>query len=267
MTQSDFKIWVDTHCHLNLDAFDADRSAVIHAAREADVGRILIPGIDLATSIQARNIAEQHDGAFFACGVHPNTNTAVDDALLAELKILARHERCAAIGEIGLDYYWDDSPRELQLANLRAQLDLAEALDKPVILHCRDAFDELYPIAANWSARNPKNRGVFHAFDGSPAEAALVTRANFFVGLGGAVTFKNKPVRREMARLVPLEKVILETDAPYLTPTPHRGKRNLPSYIPLIGAFLAELRDVSIETIRAVTTANAFELFHLTQSY
>lgn len=263
MTQLNNNIWVDTHCHLNLDAFDPDRGAVFAAARGANVGRILIPGIDWISSIQAKDISEQQDGVFFACGVHPNTHIEVDADLIAEFETLARHERCAAIGEIGLDYYWDDSPRELQLANLRAQLDLAEALDKPVILHCRDAFDELYPIAANWSARNPKNRGVFHAFDGDAAQAALVTQANFYIGLGGAITFKNKPVRREMAQAVPLKKIVLETDAPYLTPTPYRGKRNLPSFIPLIGEFLAELRAESVDTIRAATTANAFELFGL----
>ncbi len=260
MTQLD-NIWVDTHCHLNLDAFDADCAAVIAAARDANVGRIVIPGIDLMSSIRAKDISEHQDGVFFACGVHPNINIDVDETLIAELERLAHHGRCAAIGEIGLDTYWDDCPIERQRANLRAQLDLAESLDKPVILHCREAFDELYPIAAEWSARNPKNRGVFHAFDGSAEQAALVTQANFYIGLGGAITFKNKPVRREMAQSVPLEKIVLETDAPYLTPTPYRGKRNLPSYIPLIGKFLAELRGESVETVLKTTTANARELF------
>ena len=207
------RFWVDTHCHLNLDAFEEDLDQVLFNARQAGVERVLIPGIDLGTSERAKALAAKETGLTFACGVHPNTDAVVDDETLRALEGLARDPRCAAVGEIGLDNYWNDCPPERQRENLLRQLDLAERLQLPIILHCRDAFADLFPIVQQWIRRAPGNRGVFHAFDGSAEEARRITDAGFFVGLGGAITFKNKPLRREMARTVPLEKVVLETDA------------------------------------------------------
>ena len=209
----------------------------------------------------AKEMAAQRAVISFAAGIHPNTNLAMDDALLIELERLARDENCVAIGEIGLDHYWDDCPRDRQIENLRLQLDLAERLELPVILHCRDAFETLFPIMRDWAGRNEWNRGVFHAFDGDADQARLVVEAGFYIGIGGGITFKNKPVRQEMAKSVPLERVLLETDAPYLTPVPYRGKRNEPAYIAPIGAFLADLRGVPVETIQRQTTVNVNELF------
>ena len=257
------RFWVDTHCHLNLDAFEEDLDQVLFNARQAGVERVLIPGIDLETSERAKALAAKETGLTFACGVHPNTDAVVDDETLRALEGLARDPRCAAVGEIGLDNYWNDCPPERQRENLLRQLDLAERLQLPIILHCRDAFADLFPIVQQWIRRAPGNRGVFHAFDGSAEEARRITDAGFFVGLGGAITFKNKPIRREMARTVPLEKVVLETDAPYLTPVPYRGKRNQPAHVPLVGAFLADLRGLSVEDVMTQTSANAFELFRL----
>ena len=147
--------------------------------------------------------------------------------------------------------------------NFIAEADAGKGLRFPIILHCRDAFADLFPIVQQWIWRAPGNCGVFHAFDGSAEEARRITDAGFFVGLGGAITFKNKPLRREMARTVPLEKIVLETDAPYLTFVPYRGKRNQPAYVPLVGAFLAELRGLPVEDVMTRTSANAFELFRL----
>lgn len=259
----DGSYWIDTHCHLNLDAFDGDRDAVIERSLEARVRRILIPGIDLETTIEAKEMAAQRAVISFAAGIHPNTNLAIDASLLTDLERMARDENCAAIGEIGLDFYWDECPKDRQEENLRIQLDLAERSDLPVILHCRDAFETLFPIMREWAGRNGRNRGVFHAFDGNADQARLVVDAGFYVGIGGAVTFKNKNDRRDMAKYVPLERILLETDAPYLTPVPFRGKRNEPAHIARIGAFLAELRGVPVAEIQRQTTANANKLFSI----
>lgn len=234
---------------------------MIAAALDAGVERILIPGIDLETTNEAREMAARSAAVSFAAGIHPNTNLAIDDRALCELESCARDPNCVAIGEIGLDFYWDDCPPERQLENLRVQLALAERLGLPVILHCREAFETLFPVMREWIDRGGRNRGVFHAFDGDAAQAKLVAEAGFYVGIGGAVTFKNKTARQEMARSVPLERIVLETDAPYLTPVPFRGKRNEPAHVPRIGAFLAALRGISLEELRNRTTANAIELF------
>lgn len=255
--------WIDTHCHLNFDAFEADRETVFERAINANVRHIVIPATGLETAIEAKEMAAQCAAISFSVGVHPSTNVEVTPDLLAQFTALAAEPGCVAVGEIGLDYYWDYCPKERQRANLEAQLELAETLNLPVILHCRDAFDDLWPIVRAWGLRLPENRGVFHAFDGDSAQAAEITEAGFFVGIGGAITHKNKPIRRETARTISLDRIVLETDAPYLTPVPYRGERNEPGYIPLIAEFLAELRGIPVEDVHAAAYANSLDLFGL----
>lgn len=258
-----FQWLTDTHCHLNLNAFQEDLEPVLERAWEQGIERILVPGIDLATSRAALRLAERFENVYAAVGFHPHDAKAWDQNALPALRDLAAHPKTAAIGEIGLDYYRDQSPRDLQVNVLRAQLDLAAEVNKPVVLHNREAFDDLWAELSQWAAGSSATpRGVFHSFDGTVEQAAQAVEAGYSIGISGPVTFKNAADRHAVARSLPFDRILIETDAPYLTPQPFRGRRNEPAYVAFVAEKLGELHGLPLETVLRATCKNAEQLFH-----
>jgi TatD DNase family protein len=266
---------VDTHCHLDLHQFHGDRHAVMNRAAAVGVGTIVNPAIDLDSCRRVLALAEEHPNVYAAVGVHPNDCADFDDEALAELRILARHPRVVAIGEIGLDDYWNKVPHDQQVRALRAQLALAAEFDLPVILHSRNARGdetgrcnaELLREIEQWGAAARTQRGedaiigIWHAFSGGLDEAQAAYGAGFVLGLGGPVTFQNARGLRALVPQLRLDRLVLETDAPYLAPHPHRGQRNEPAYIPLIVQGLANQLGTTPETVAAQTTLTADVIF------
>jgi TatD DNase family protein len=255
----------DTHCHLNFEAYDADRADVVARAADAGVTRILNPGIDLPTSRAAVEMAARFERVYAAVGVHPNSSAGFAPALLDELRTLAAAPGVVAIGEIGLDYYWDRSPRERQVAAFEQQLALAAALELPVIIHNRDASEDVLAVLETWVPTLPpalKARpGVLHSFSAPLSIAERALAAGFYLGFTGPITFKKADDVRAAARLAPLDRVLVETDGPFLTPVPFRGQRNEPAYIPYIVQALAQTKDLPETTAAAALLGNARRLF------
>ncbi len=258
---------IDTHCHLNFDSYDGDREAVLQRAADVGVTRIIIPSVDLVTGQEGLDLAERYPGVYAAAGVHPNSTAEFTEADLALISAQAAHPKVVAIGEIGLDYHWDESPKATQHRAFEAQLALAAQLELPVIIHNREASDDVLPILEAWAATLPpalKERpGVLHSFSASASMADRALAINFYLGFTGPVTFKNADELRRVALTTPLDRMLVETDAPFLTPVPHRGKRNEPAYIPLIADRIAALKGLSLDEFAAATTANAVRLFKL----
>jgi TatD DNase family protein len=258
----------DTHCHLYFDLFDEDREEVIVRAWENGVKKILLPGIDLSSSHQAVEFANQHANLFAAVGVHPNDGATWNVHTLNELSDLCRHPKVVAIGEIGLDYYRQHSTPELQKEILHAQLDLAVQSGKPVILHNRQSTDDLIQILSEWvsglkTSHHPlaDRPGVVHSFQGDLAEANRLIEMNFFLGISGPITYKNSKPLQIVIRELPLDYLLLETDAPFLSPHPYRGKRNEPANIPIIAEMLANIKEKPFAEIAEQTENNAKTLF------
>ncbi len=267
---------VDSHCHLNLEHFSADRPDVLARARAHGVYRLLVPGLTPQTSQQVTALAASHPQIYAAVGVHPNDAASWTPDTPATLRNLLAHPKTVAIGEIGLDYYWDAAPPSLQKEILQAQLQLAAEHQRPVILHSRDknnalegpCLRDLLDILTAWVAalrrtNNPLARrpGVWHAFSGSLAAARQVIQLGFAIGVGGPVTFKNARQRQRIVAALPLENLLLETDAPFLAPHPHRGQRNEPAFVALVAGKIAELKAIPLEKVASQTSVNAANLF------
>lgn len=264
---------IDTHCHLNFHAFDEDRDAVVQRAQAAGVKIILNPAINLQTSRQSIALAERYSGVYAMVGIHPNDSATVvgrdgfDQPAMETLRHLADQPEVVAIGEIGLDYYWEKAPHEVQWAVLEAQLELAAELDLPVVIHCRDAHDDLRDVLRKWVPRAQKARsdgailGVLHAYSGDLDMARESFEWGMVLSLGGPVTFRNARGLHDLVRQLPLDRLMLETDAPFLTPHPHRGKRNEPAYLRLIAEGIAELKGVQTGMVAEQTTMLAQRMF------
>jgi TatD DNase family protein len=259
---------IDTHCHLNFDAYAENRDTIIQAAAAVGVTRIIIPAVDVASSQQAIELTQQYPGIFAAVGVHPNSTADFSATVLAQIAELSYQPKIIAIGEIGLDYYRDKSPKGQQLAAFEAQLELARKRELPVIIHNRDASADVLHILEQWVQDLPpglKNRpGVLHSFSASQAIADRALVLGFYLGFTGPITFNKAEDFRKIARSVPLDKILVETDAPFLTPEPYRGKfPNKPEYIPYIVDRLAGLKNIPTDAMAAATTENALRLFGL----
>ncbi len=259
---------VDTHCHLNLDDFDHDRLQVVERARANGVQRILIPGIDVETSRSAIKYAHQIPEAYAAIGVHPNSALGWTKEALVELKQLAGEGKVVAIGEIGLDYYRNFAPRQTQQAIFLQQLELAAALKLPVVVHNRDASDDIRVILTDWmdklSASGSQltvRPGVLHSFSAGVEMAHSMANQHFSIGITGPVTYRNAHELQSVVTSVPLECLLIETDAPYLPPQPYRGKRNEPANVRIVAEKIAELCNQPIELVASITSASADRLF------
>lgn len=251
---------IDTHAHYMMDKFSADLDQVICRAEEAGIGAIINVGTDIETSKQAVQQSEKYDMMFSASGIHPHEASKVQEKDWDELTSLLDTKKNVALGEIGLDYFYDFSPRDIQLQLFEKQLKLAKELKLPIIIHSRNAMDDTLKVIDSVS-ENPW-QGVFHCFGGNKEDALKVLERGFHISFTGVMTFKNfKEMDAVLA--VPLEKLLLETDAPYMTPVPHRGKRNESMYIPVMRDFLADMHFVPKHEIEAVTTENAKGLFGL----
>lgn len=254
---------IDSHCHLDFPEFDPDREAVLARARTAGVSRLVNPGADLRSSQRAVALAETYPEVYAAVGVHPHDASTLDDQTLARLRQLATHPKVVAIGEIGLDYYRDLSPRAQQRAAFHAQLELAAELRLPVIVHQREAADDVLTILRAWAGRLTSG-GVLHAFSASHLAMAKEALAmGFYIGIGGPITFANAGKLRETVPKLPLERLLIETDAPYLTPHPYRGQRNEPAHLVWVARRLAELHGVPLGALAGQVSDNTRRLFRL----
>lgn len=284
-------MFFDSHCHLTAEQFDADRDAVIQRARDAGVTHMLTLATDVASSRAAIALAEKYDGVYAAVGIHPESVTQAAPQDLEKIRELAQHPRVVAIGEIGLDYYWDKTTADLQQAWFEKQLQLAAALNLPVAVHDRDAHAKIIETLERMFRRsnhieNPRRRGptssdapsgahvrnaphdepihgVLHAFSGNLEMAHAAFALGFLVSFGGPVTFKNNSHAPDLIRALPLERILIETDSPYLTPHPYRGKRNEPGHVRLVAERIAELLESSLGDVAAQTTRNAGHLFRI----
>lgn len=261
---------VDSHCHLDMAQFDADRAAVLERAKTRGVSMIVNPGIDLLHCRQAIDLAERHPQVYAAVGIHPNSSADFSAQTLTQLRGMVDHPKVVAIGEIGLDYYWGTVSRQQQARAFRAQLELAAELGLPVIIHNREASSDLARILQEWAdSAQTRNSplaekpfwGVLHAFSGDAELAQAAPNWNFALGLGGPVTFRNARALHQLVPHLDLDRLMLETDAPWLTPHPFRGKRNEPAYVALVAEKLAELLAVPVEEIADRTTAVALSIF------
>lgn len=248
----------DTHAHLDFDDFERDRKAVIERANKVGVSVIINPGCDVKTSEKAVRLSETYASVYAAVGIHPNSVAAASPGDSLEIARLASEPGVVAIGETGLDFYRNRSPREVQVRAFRGQLELAQALDLPIIIHFRAVEEEGIDLVG--ASYFEVVRGVFHCFGGSAAFAGKVLSMGFYIGFDGPLTY-SKSDRVEVAREVPLERCLIETDSPFLTPQKFRGQRNEPAYVGEVAGKLAEIKGIDEKEVCAVTTRNACELF------
>ena len=250
----------DTHAHLDDRAFDADRQELIASLPSQGVGLVMNPGCSLASSQAADALSRQYDFVYAAVGSHPDAADEVNDQVLEMYRKLCKlNPKIRAIGEIGLDYHYEDIPRELQLKAFRAQMDLAAELDLPVIVHERDAHADGMAVVDEF----PTVKGVFHCYSGSAEMAKELVKRGWYIGFTGVLTFKNAKKAVEVASQIPLERLVLETDCPYMAPEPFRGKRNDPGYLYRMAEALAQIRGVSVEQIHQITMENGKGLYRI----
>jgi TatD DNase family protein len=249
----------DTHVHLDLKAYRKDRREVISRALDAGVGYMINVGFDLKTSLASVALATEHDFIRASVGLHPHGASEANDALFGDLAELAANDRVVAIGETGLDYYRDLSPREDQQRSFRRHIRLARDLDLPLIVHNRDALEDVMSILEDEG--RGEVRGVMHCFPGDVEYAERVVGIGFHVGIGGPVTYSARGRLARVAEAVPLNRLLLETDAPWLTPEPHRKGRNEPAYVALVTERIAEIRGISVDDLARATTGNSTRLF------
>ena len=252
----------DSHAHLNLPDYDGDRDAAIARAQSLGVTRIVNVGIDRVTSAAALQLAEAHQGLYATAAVHPNYVAEKGEAGFLEVAALLRSGGFVAVGETGLDYYRDHSPPELQREYFIRHIDLADELGLPVVVHCRDAYDDCFEVlAAEMSRRDLDGRVIMHCFGGTAGDAARFVELGALISFSGVVTFPNAGSVREAAAVVPLRKTLAETDCPWLAPQAHRGRRNEPAHVVHVVAELAKVHGVEPEVAARVTTANAMTVF------
>ncbi len=249
----------DTHVHLNAEQFEEDLSEVIARAQEVGVTNMVVVGFDRPTITKAMELVEEYDFLYAAVGWHPVDAIDMTDADLEWIESLTAHPKVVAIGEMGLDYYWDKSPKDIQMEVFRKQIRLAKKVKLPIIIHNREATADTVSILQEEGAAEVG--GIMHCFSGSVETAKVCVDMNFYISLGGPVTFKNAKKPKEVAAEVPLDHLLIETDCPYLAPHPYRGKRNEPSYVKLVAEQIADIKQISVKEVEQATTANAKKLF------
>lgn len=255
-------MFIDTHVHLNADQYEDDLQEVINRALEANVKKMVVIGFDRITIERAMKLVEQYSFIYAVVGWHPVDAIDCTEEDLKWIEELAAHEKVVGIGEMGLDYHWDKSPKDVQQVLFRKQIRLAQKVNLPIIIHNRDATEDVIRILQEEEAH--LTGGIMHCYGGSVETAKQCIDMNFMISLGGPVTFKNARKPKEVAAEIPLEHLLIETDAPYLAPHPHRGKRNEPSLVPLVAEEIARLKGISIEEVAKTTTKNAEKFFKIT---
>lgn len=251
----------DSHAHLDDGRFDKDRDRILANAKENGIEYILNPGADLNTSLRAVNLAEKYNMIYAAVGVHPHDVKDMDEDTIEVLRALSNKEKVVAIGEIGLDFYYDHSPRDEQRKWFRRQIELAKEVNLPIIIHDRDAHEETFNILKEYDVGSLGC--VMHCYAGSVEMAREYIKMGVYISLAGPVTFNNARKTYDVAREIPLEWLLIETDSPYLTPTPYRGKRNEPAYVKFVAEKIAEAKGISLEEVAYQTTLNTKKLFRI----
>lgn len=251
----------DTHAHLNAEQFADDQDEVIRRAKENGVGKIVNIGFNRETIPSSLALAEKYDFIYTAVGWHPQDAKDMREEDFDWLRELSKHEKVVAIGEIGLDYYWDTSPKDVQQKIFRQQIQLAKELNMPIIIHDREAHQDIVDILRQEKASEVG--GIMHCFSGSLEMAKECLEMNFYISFGGPITFKNAKKPKEIAKEIPLDRLLIETDCPYLTPEPFRGKRNETGYVKYVAESIAQLREMEVNELVNVTYDNAVKLFKL----
>ena len=250
----------DTHAHMDDRAFDGDREELLSSLPEGGIALLMNPGCSLASSRAASRLSQEYDYIYAAVGSHPDAADEVNGEVLEEYRKLCKlNPKIKAIGEIGLDYHYEDIPREIQQRAFRMQLELARELDLPVIVHEREAHEDGLKIISEF----PEVTGVFHCYSGSAEMAKLLVERGWYIGFTGVLTFKNARKAVEVAQSIPLERIVLETDCPYMSPEPFRGKRNDPSRLCYMAEKLAQLRSLPLESIHEITVENGKRLYRM----
>lgn len=251
---------IDSHAHLDDEKFNGDRKYLIENLRENGVELVINIGADLKTSKNSVNLAKEYKNIYAVVGVHPHSAKEVTEETLGEIRGLAGEEKVLAIGEIGLDYHYDYSPRDVQRSQFIAQLKLAKELDLPVVIHSREATQETFDIIKE-EVENGGLRGVLHAFSGSPEIAREYIKLGFLISIGGPLTFKNAKTVKQVVKEIDLDHMIIETDSPYLTPVPYRGKRNEPMFVKYVAEEIAKIKEIDVEEVISITNKNTKRLF------
>ncbi len=249
----------DTHAHMNDPAFDADREEMILGLKEKDIEAVMNVGCCLASSKDCIAMAEAHPFVYASVGTHPDAADEVNEDVIEAYRTMAQHPKVLAIGEIGLDYYYETIPRQTQQKAFRMQMSLARELNMPVIVHERDAHDDAMRIIKEFKDVT----GVFHCYSGSAEMARQLVNMGWYIGFTGVLTFKNARKAVETAERIPLDRIVLETDCPFMAPEPFRGKRNDPGYLHRMAERLAEIRGISVEEVHTATTENAKRLYRM----
>lgn len=252
---------IDTHAHLQDKSLKPDLEGVLKRAHEAGVRKIICIGYDYTTSVEAVELARRYEGVYAVVGIHPHDAKTLDEKVLQNLYKLAKEPEVVAVGEIGLDYYRNLSPKEKQKEAFIAQIKLAEEIGKPVVIHDRDAHQDIMDIIKQEKAG--KYGGVMHCYSGHLPMAIELMKAGFYISFAGPVTFNNARKTQEVAANIPLDRILIETDCPYLAPEPMRGKQNEPAYVSYIARKIAEIRRKEMDEIAYITSRNAEKIFNL----
>lgn len=252
-------MYIDTHSHIDFENFKDDFDEMLHKCKDAGVEKIVIPGVEPAGYERIVELIEKYDNLYGAVGIHPSEAKQMNDETFELTKEFAQHQKIVAIGEVGLDYYWDKSFNDLQKDIFKRQIELALDLKKPLLVHDREAHKDTFDILTSYDLKDVPV--IMHCFSGSKEFALECVKKGFYIAFGGVVTFKNAHKPKEAAQAVPLDHLLLETDAPFLTPHPHRGERNAPFYIPLIAQEIANLKEITTKEVEETTTSNAQKIF------
>ena len=250
---------IDVHAHMDDRQYDTDRAELLNQMKEAGIARLINSGCNHAACRAALELAHTYDFVYCSIGIYPHDTYELEERGTAELEEMLKQPKVVAVGEIGLDYYYDDVPKEIQQKWFRKQLELAKKYHLPAVIHCRDAMQDTISILKEF----PEVHGIFHCYSGSVESMRKLTKMGWSISMGGVCTFKNAIVAKEVIAAVPADRLMLETDSPYLAPTPYRGKRNSALYLPEIIKVMAELRDTTPEEIERITDENAMRMFQM----
>ncbi len=248
----------DSHAHYNDEQFDNDRNSLLASLPEAGIVGIINCGTDVNSSNKSIELAEKYPFVYAACGFHPEDADKADEEGFEKIKLMLSHKKCVAVGEIGLDYYWDNVPKEKQIEVFKKQLEMAKELDLPVIIHDREAHGDTMEIVKHY-----KPKGVMHCYSGSSEMAKEIIKLGMYIGFGGVLTFKNAVKSVDVLKEIPMERLLLETDCPYMAPVPMRGKRNQSDYIRYVAQKIAEIKASDPQSVLDITTENTMRLFKI----
>ncbi len=249
---------IDTHSHIDFEEYQINFDGFLKELRENEIEKVIIPGVEPSTFDKILDLSGKYEMLYAALGVHPSEAKTYNDKAEETLKKLAINKKIIAIGEIGLDYYWETETKELQKTVLRKQLELAQEVRLPVLIHDREAHKDTFNILQEYDLKTV----VFHCFSGSCEFAKRCIEKGYYIAIGGVVTFKNAKDLKETAKIIPFERILLETDAPYLTPVPFRGKLNSPAYLKYVAQEIADIRNIDVEEVKEQTTKNAKRIFN-----